>query len=85
MISEQFPNWFNCERHSFDITNIFKGRLFIYKLIVAQLVIKLPFTLIEIDIVFVTVQRWSPFWVQYSQSEPPPPHVLQDHHSVSDT
>jgi len=44
--------------------NIFKGRLLIYKLIVAQLVIKLFFTLIEIDIVFVRVQHWSPFWVQ---------------------
>lgn len=64
MISDHFPDWFNCERHSFDITDIFKGQLFIYKLIVAQLVIKLSFTLIEIDIVFVTVQHKPPFWVK---------------------
>jgi len=63
MISDHFPDWFNCERYSFDITDIFKGQLFIYKLIVAQLVIKLSFTLIEIDIVFVTVQHKPPFWV----------------------
>jgi hypothetical protein len=63
-MSERFPDLRNFERHSFDIKNIFKGPILIYKPIVAQLVIKLSFTLIEIDIVFVTVQHWFPFWVQ---------------------
>jgi hypothetical protein len=57
-MSERFPDSRNFERHSFDIKNIF---IIIYKLIVAQLVIKLSFTLTEIDIVFVTVQHWFPF------------------------
>jgi hypothetical protein len=64
MLSERFPDWRNYERHNFDITNIFKGRLLVYKLIVVQIVIKLSFTLIEIDIVFVTFQHLFPFWVQ---------------------
>jgi hypothetical protein len=64
MISELFPNWRNCERHGSDITIILKNWLLIYKLRVAQLIIKFSFTLIEIDIVFVIVKYLFPFRLQ---------------------